>query len=317
MKNIITAIVAVSVVGGGWVAMEYSSAQGPHGGQQNAQNSGNYKNEVRIEERDGFRYITSNGIPDHQPGQFPNRGNPNTIAPQQYNLRMSLTPQVVENYTPANRYLFAIALNGVPFDPGTGETWNNDRRWRYEALSGKIDLGIDGSNAHVQPSGAYHYHGLPNGLIQRLCEGKENNMVLVGYAGDGYPVYAIHGHAKADDAKSDLKKLRASYRLKEGTRPGGQDGPGGAYDGTFVQDWEYVEGTGDLDQANGRFGVTPEYPKGTYYYTLTDEYPFVPRYFRGKPDGSFAASRPAPRQGGPGGRGRSQGPPTGGNPPPR
>ena len=72
--------------------------------------------------------------------------------------------------------------------------------------------------------------------------------------------------------------LKASYRLKSGERPGGGNGPGGAYDkGSFAQDYEFVKKTaGDLDDCNGRHGVTPEYPQGTYYYVITDNWPFIP-----------------------------------------
>jgi len=34
--------------------------------------------------------------------------------------------------------------------------------------------------------------------------------------------------------------------LRINTRPGG-----GTYDGTFIDDWEYIPGSGDLDQCNG------------------------------------------------------------------
>jgi hypothetical protein len=34
-------------------------------------------------------------------------------------------------------------------------------------------------------------------------------------------------------------------------------------------------------------GVTDEYPDGTYYYVITDEFPFVPRCFAGDPDSTF------------------------------
>ena len=41
--------------------------------------------------------------------------------------------------------------------------------------------------------------------------------------------------------------------------------------GTYIEDYEYVEGLGDLDQYNGRFCVTPEYPAGIYaYFTALD-----------------------------------------------
>ena len=36
-----------------------------------------------------------------------------------------------------------------------------------------------------------------------------------------------------------------------------------------MEDYEYIEGTGDLDSHNGRFAITPEYQDGTYAYFLT------------------------------------------------
>ena len=52
--------------------------------------------------------------------------------------------------------------------------------------------------------------------------------------------------------------------------------------GAFTQDYEYVEGHGDLDRCNGRFGVTPEFPDGIYYYVVTDDFPFFTRCLKGK-----------------------------------
>ena len=51
--------------------------------------------------------------------------------------------------------------------------------------------------------------------------------------------------------------------------------------GTFTQDYEYVAGSGDLDECNGRFGVTPEFPTGIYHYYITDTYPFIQRCVKG------------------------------------
>jgi hypothetical protein len=269
-------------------------------------------NQVKISENGEFRLIESNGIPDHKPGQFPNPGNPNTISPQQYKYRVPLDPRARDKPAPLGMHPFGVAINGVPFDPLAAEFWNNNRKsgWQYEALSGKINLGMDDSNAHVQPSGAYHYHGLPNGLIKKH-KGAKHEMVLVGYAADGFPIYGRAGYSDPKDSHSKVKLLKSSYRLKPGARP---DGPGGTYDGTFVQDWEYVAGAGDLDECNGREGVTPEYPEGTYYYVLTDAFPFIPRQFRGTPDESFLRHGP-PGGGPPGGRG-PRGGGQGGRPPP-
>lgn len=274
--------------------------------------------EVKITTDGKYRRIQANGIPDHEPGQFPNRRNPNSIAPQNYDYKVPLHPKVAEKPSPFHMQPFGIAVNGVVFDPFAAEWWqgNPNSGWQYEPHGGAIDLGIDSSNAHVQPNGAYHYHGIPNGLVEKLS-GDKPKVVLVGWAADGFPIYGPWGYSEASNANSGLKKLTSSYAIKAGQRPAGS--PGGKYDGSFVQDYEYVEGAGDLDASNGRKGVTPEFPEGTYYYVLTNEYPFVPRQFAGTPDASFERRGPGGPGGGPPGRGRRGGPggPPGMRPPPR
>ena len=271
-------------------------------------NAGDEKSQVEITERDGYRYIKSNGIPNHRTGQFPNRGNPNRISPQNYNFRIPLSPP--KNERPTFAPLFGVAVNGIPFDPGTAELWNQDFNWRYEALTGNLDLGVDSSNAHVQPTGAYHYHGIPKGLVEKLG-GSDGRVLLVGYASDGFPVYSQYGYADPKDPGSRVKELKGSYRIKSGNRPSGA--PEGKYDGSFVADWEYVAGSGDLDECNGRTGVTPEYPQGIYHYYLTANYPFIPRCVMGTPDPSFRKGPPPGR--GPGGGGPPPGRPPFGRPP--
>ena len=39
--------------------------------------------------------------------------------------------------------------------------------------------------------------------------------------------------------------------------------------GTYIDDYEYRHRSGLLDENNGRFCVTPEYPTGTYAYFIT------------------------------------------------
>jgi YHYH protein len=270
-----------------------------------AQSTPQYRNEVSIEVRDGFRTITANGIPDHVTGQFPSRGNPNAISPQRYALKVPIKPTPSDENISTNGQDFGIAVNGVPFDPSTAEFWSGNRQWRYEAMTGFMGarggLGVDENLAHVQPTGAYHYHGMPMGLLKKLDY--THKMALVGWAADGYPIYSPYAYADASKASSPLKKLKSSYKLKSGERTK-TNGPGGVYDGSFESDFEFVTGSGDLDPWNGRYGVTPEFPKGTYYYVLTDAFPFIPRKFRGKPDASF--QRRGPGGGGPGGPGGGQ-----------
>ena len=273
-----------------------------------------FPSDVSITVEGDYRIIRSNGIPNHAMGQFPNRGNPNTVSPQHYEFRVPANPKAADHTTRLRMQPFGVAVNGVVFDPGAAEWWNGDPGWQYEPMAlAPLYLGIDSSHAHVQPGGAYHYHGIPTALVYALTGGQQK-MVIVGWAADGFPIYNNLGHANPMDASSPLKTLRSSYRVKKGQRPGG---PGGTYDGKFLADYEYVAGADDLDECNGVTGVTPEYPNGIYHYVLTEQWPYIPRMFRGAPDSSFDRGPMAGgsgRHGGPGpggGGGLAGGPPGG------
>lgn len=283
----------------------FGGNRGPGQFPQGSYSNQSWSNQVSLKISGNYRYIQANGIPAHKTGQFPNRNNPNSVRPQNDYFRLTLKPQIAPQPTAVGLGPFGIAINGVKLEPNAAEFWqrNFNSGWQYEPKGGRINLGLDEHNAHVQPSGAYHYHALPTGLFQRLY--RKDSMILVGYGADGFPVYARFGLRDAKNAKSGVTIMRSSYRLKQGTRP---SGPGGRYDGTFVQDYEYVKGHGDLDECNGRWGVTPEYPGGIYHYFITDQWPYLPRHFRGTPDQSFLR-RGGPGGGGPGGR---RGPPGGG-----
>ena len=278
------------------------------------------ENVVSITTEGDFRVIKSNGWPDHAPGQFPRRGNPNTASPQAYTFRIPQKPAAAEQPQRRGGWFFAVAVNGVPFEAGTAETWNNDMRsgWRYEAYTGFLDLGLDEHNAHVQPTGAYHYHAMPVGLVQKLG-GDEEKMLLVAWAADGFPMFTANCHGNPKDAQSAVRRVKSSYRLKPGARPEQAGGPGGNYDGRFTEDWEFAKDSGDLDECNGHTAATPEHPEGIYHYHITTTFPFVPRMWHGTPDDSFGKGGPGPGgprgQGGGGRRPQMQGGPgeTGGN----
>ena len=263
---------------------------------------------VEIREQGDQRIIRANGIPNHATGRFPNRNNPNAIAEKDYTFRMTLHPTLASKPTSTGYAWFGVALNGVPFEPGTQEFYLHDHRsnWTYEAIGVESNLGIDESLAHVQPNGAYHYHGAPLGLIEKLG-GDGEKMLLVGWAADGFPLYSTYGHSEATNAASPLRKMKSSYRLKKGQRPQSPKDPGGPYDGNFTQDFEYIAGSGDLDEGNGRFGVTPEFPEGIYHYYCTEDFPRISRYWRGTSDPSFQKQGPPPGAGRPGGSNQGSG----------
>ena len=232
-------------------------------------------NRVSITRQGDTLVIQSNGIADHAVGQFPNRSNPNAISEQDYTFVVDATPSKARQVTAVERSAFGVALNGVPFDPNAAEWWQRDRNsgWSYDPFAVSGQLGMDRNNAHVQPNGAYHYHGLPTGFMG--AGSASEHSALIGFAADGFPIYAQYGLIDGQIAEQ-----QSSYQLRSGTRP---SGPGGRYDGTFVEDYVYVAGVGDLDACNGEDTVTPEYPNGTYAYFLTDEFPYVPRCWVGTP----------------------------------
>ena len=113
-------------------------------------------------------------------------------------------------------------------------------------------------------------------------------MTHVGFAVDGFPIYARYGYTVANDMTSPIKLLTPSYRKKASPDPGR---PSVAIFpmGTFTPDYEYVAGLGDLDECNGRIGVTPEFPDGIYYYAITNSFPYIQRCTKGSRTGAVEA----------------------------
>ena len=164
-----------------------------------------------------------------------------------------------------------------------GSTGQTNSEWNITGFQTTRNLRLDCNNAHVNPRGSYHYHGLPNAYGANLnIEGSA--MAKVGIAADGFPIY----YKYIVDDKGQLVVAEASYKLKDEPRPGdGISAPEGCHDGTFVQDYEFLEAYGHLDECNGFFGPTPENPSGEYYYVLTETYPSAPLCFAGAPHRSF------------------------------
>ena len=101
---------------------------------------------------------------------------------------------------------------------------------------------------------------------------------IVGFCFDGYPIYGPYGYDASFNPTSPSVLMTTSYRTREIEFPGrpyAYDASLSGYTlsaGAFLDDYEYVPGMGSLDDCNGRFCVTPEYPNGTYaYFVLINE----------------------------------------------
>ena len=109
---------------------------------------------------------------------------------------------------------------------------------------------------------------------------------ILGISYDGYPIYGPYGYKKALES-SDVELMKSSYRLKSEFTDNRNsiivvNGSTITYDaGTIIEDYEYESGYGHLDESNGRYCITPEFPNGTYAYFLTfdssmnPEYPYI------------------------------------------
>jgi hypothetical protein len=251
---------------------------------------------VSIAVAGGYRTITTTSYPDWAIDTTFRY--PGTPSPQRLEYRVTTSPQLAATPTQVRTgQVFGVHRNGVVFDPTTAEYYGGQRNgeWNGNALARMLDS----HGAHTRPDGFYHLHM----ITDAWPSDPSAHSAFVGWAADGFPIYLRYGYVEADDPASGIKNLSSSYRLKEGRRPTGSSSPGGTYDGTYVADYEYVDGLGDLDECNGRWTYPPEFgSSGTYAYFLTDQWPHVPHWIKGTPDQSF---RPG-FGGGSGGMGRTR-----------
>jgi hypothetical protein len=157
---------------------------------------------------------------------------------------------------------------------------------------------------------------------------------IVGWMYDGYPVYGPYGYANPANPASGVRRMVSGFVLRNGengvddlTQTGRRTLP--AWEareqkrsaelendetgpevseryplGHYIEDYAYLGDIGkvrgrdfDLDELNGRWCVTPEFPQGTYaYFTTIDAsgYPVYPynmgRRFHGYPNGRMVAA---------------------------
>lgn len=234
--------------------------------------------------------IYSNGIPNHNfaiNGSFATK----TSAVWE-SFTISMNPEIADTPLPLSlQYDNAVFLNGVKLDLiaaacyGVGPDplgqekigcFDSETPWRYDPMHPSNDFGEDENHAHTQPDGAYHYHGDPNAMYDTSGL---NASGVIGYAADGFP---IRGPFIEDNGT--VRLIQSGYVLKADNRTS-KDGegefPGGQWDGTFRDDFEWQQGAGDLDQCNGML------VDGVYSYFVTYSYPWVLGCFAGTPDESF------------------------------
>jgi len=98
---------------------------------------------------------------------------------------------------------------------------------------------------------------------------------ILGWAFDGNPIYGQFGFSDPNSF-SPTKRIKSGYRRLDDAsiksrrensniRPSFDNYP----NGYFIEDFYYDKSFGDLDEYNGRYCITPDFPNGTYAYFTT------------------------------------------------
>ena len=271
-------------------------------------------------------YITTTGLPSYVTGPFLD-GNPSIATNQNAIFKMPLNPvKNSGNPTSTSGGNIGQFINGVAlFDYRDGVAWNNNtmalcggpgnspcpggpmatQAWNRDAIVAERG-GFDCAKAHPA-MGNYHHHQNPSAfnldlaVISNICNlynadglyaiDSTVHSPLLGFAYDGFPIYGAYAY-KNIDGTGEIVRMKSSYALNTGsTRALGPNVSTTYPLGYFREDYHYTTTTPNtpdfLDEHNGRFCVTPEYPKGIYCYFCTVDknwnstYPYVvgPTYY--------------------------------------
>lgn len=199
------------------------------------------------------------------------------------------------------------ALCGGPGNPPCPGGPMSSRDWNRDAIPAEM-AGFDCSKAHPA-MGNYHHHQNPSAfkldlnVVSTICNiydadglyamDSTQHSPLIGFAYDGFPIYGAYGYMNADGT-GGVVRIESGYELRSMTaRTTHADGStvssGPAINTTFPlgyfrEDYGWISHPNNdeyLDEHNGRFCVTPEYPNGTYAYFCTVDsdwnstYPYV------------------------------------------
>ncbi|TAH39917.1 MAG: YHYH protein [Bacteroidetes bacterium] len=216
-------------------------------------------------------------------------------------------PGTPTNTSPGNIGIFVngVAL----FDYRDGVSWKNstnslaggpgggmgDNVWNRDAIVAER-AGFDCSKGHPA-MGNYHHHQNPSAfkldlvVISNICNlydadglyviDSTQHSPLIGFAYDGFPIYGAYAFKEVNGTGA-IVRMQSSYQLRNITTRttyanGSTVTPGPPVSSTyplgyFREDYEYIAHPSEpefLDEHNGRFCITPEYPAGTYAYFCT------------------------------------------------
>jgi len=161
-------------------------------------------------------------------------------------------------YIEKNTFVYATVPGlGAIFEPDVRSlTVNNYARHGEEILSNNVGVPGLGYNLLGYYSNQQNVNSNDTGTV---------HSPIIGWAYDGNPIYGPTSISDPNNLNSSLKYLNPGYILNSNNVI---DRPSEFAAGFFVEDYLF-NNSGDLDQYNGRFTKTPEFPNGVYAYFAT------------------------------------------------
>jgi len=253
-------------------------------------------------------YVTATGIPSYPTGPFLD-GNPSNAQDQSAIFKIPLNPiQNNGTLTEGGMGNIGVFINGTAlFNYADGVSWNpstaalcggpgnppcpgapGSANWNRDAIPAEME-GFDCSKGHPA-MGNYHHHQNPSAfkldlnVISTICNlydadglyamDSTQHSPLIGFAYDGFPIYGAYAYSDVNGT-GGIVRMKSSYELSSSTtRANGPNVDATYFNGYFKEDYTFVSHAGNdyLDQHNGRFCITPEYPAGIYcYFATVDE----------------------------------------------
>ena len=258
-----------------------------------------------------YVYIRTSGIPSHAVGPF--GGNPSVPGDVDATYHVTLNPTPETGTRTSAAYSLGnigVMVNGVGiFGPWDSTFWRPQQNtlsnpgqqqppgganWRVNALWRRAS-GMDDARGHPAPmnnqtnpdgstKGRYHYHMFPESLVEQIDPGNTGakGSPIIGFAYDGYAIVGPYAYEEQGDGSLVPIQMTSSYglisdRADLGVTPAPSEGDYAL--GSFIEDFEYKPGTGNLNAFNmafvkfdgeGRAVLTDETdPEGEWAYFLT------------------------------------------------
>ena len=245
----------------------------------------------------GHVYLDTISVPNHPMGPFdgaPAGQVKNDLRQYKFKHHENVLLGPATTPTGVGHDIIGVLENGVfVHSPGNGLSVGGSGFWNGNAMVADRAViddceGMLQTDTNLQDENAYLYRGMSRCLDSEYG-GTGLHSPVIGYAKDGFPIYGPYGYTNSQDNTSALKRLEPSYRLKQVSVRAHPSGNGPSFTGLdqndvvfesgyFLEDYEFVNGLGDLDAHNGRSGITPDFPNGTYSYFATVDIDHAPVY---------------------------------------